>query len=65
MEELEKIEGVSICYPLIKKAVDGYINAINPCEICRHKERDTEEDYDKCSCCCFYYPSEFEILPKD
>ena len=31
----------------------------------RHKERDTEEDYDKCSCCCFYYPSEFEILPED
>lgn len=54
MEELEKIE----------KAVDGYINAINPCGICRHKERDTEEDYDKCSCCCFYYPSEFEILQK-
>lgn len=55
MEELEKI----------KKAVDGYINAINPCGICRHKERDTKEDYDKCLRCCFYYPSEFEILPKD
>ena len=45
----------------IKEILDGFINSINPCGMCEHNERTTEDDYDSCIACCFYYPSRFEI----
>lgn len=44
----------------IKEAVEGYVNAFNPCDMCENEDRDNSKKLQECKKCCFYYPSRFE-----
>lgn len=45
----------------IENALEGYANAIEPCDMCSHDERRGKlRDYEVCTECCYYYQSKFE-----
>ena len=47
----------------IKKAVDGYANAFDPCDLCDYKENGSH-NIEACKTCCYYYPSKFRPREK-
>ena len=53
---LPKIDILSI-KENITKNINGYINSVEPCGICRKKGDQRSTD---CFDCCFYYASKFE-----
>lgn len=45
----------------VKQAIHSFPLAVNPCELCKHKDRFKTENLEVCKVCCYYYPSRFEL----
>lgn len=45
----------------MKETINKYIIAIDPCPMCKNKDRRNSKEQEECQGCCFYYPSNFEL----
>lgn len=44
----------------LKDAVDSYVLAFDPCDMCKYESKVTTEILERCLKCAYYYASQFE-----
>lgn len=45
----------------VTQAIHNFPLTVNPCELCKHKDRSKRENLEVCKVCCYYFPSRFEL----
>lgn len=45
----------------IEAIVKAHCYKFDPCEYCKKRNRDDDENYKECLKCCYYYGSNFEV----
>lgn len=45
----------------VGKAIQQFPLFLNPCDVCKNKNRQNESELKMCTSCCYYYASKFEM----
>lgn len=45
----------------VKNAIEQFPLFVNPCDVCKLKNRRNEQELKTCTSCCYYYGSKFEM----
>lgn len=45
----------------VAKAIEQFPLFVNPCDVCKSRNRCNEEELKICTSCCYYYGSKFEM----
>lgn len=45
----------------VGKAIQQFPLFLNPCDVCKNRNRQNEEELKVCTSCCYYYGSKFEM----